>query len=100
VEELMTFEPIDWPDDDDDDAEPEPTTHPCPGCGQNAPGHLYACRACTATLPPKLRRAANRAWRQGGPDAPLQAATQHLARPTLPSLETATVSTHLDRITR
>lgn len=89
----MTFEPIDWDD------EPEPTAHPCPSCGQPAPGHLYVCRTCTAALPLKLRWRANRAWRQGGPDAPLQAATQHLARTSPPAVDTAAISAHLDRIT-
>lgn len=75
------------------------TSHPCPGCGQPAPGHLFACRTCTATLPPKLRKRANRAWRQNEA-AGLQAATAYLARFTPPAAETTTVSAYLDRITR
>ncbi|HEY0935901.1 MAG TPA: hypothetical protein VGD91_19445 [Trebonia sp.] len=87
-------ESIDWGDD------PEPTEHPCPGCGQPAPGHLFACRACTPLLPLKLRRRANRAWRQDVTDAATQAATQHLARHTPPTAESDAVTAHLDRITR
>lgn len=91
----MTFESI----DNGGDA-PEPAAHPCTGCGAMAPGHLFACRNCTATLPLRLRRAANRAHRQGGPAAPLQAATQYLARTAPAAAETPAVAAHLDRITR
>lgn len=88
----MTFEPIDYGD--------EPTAHPCPSCGALAPGHLYACRGCTARLPLTLRRRANRAHRHGGDDTALQAATQYLAHTTPPDAETPAATDHLDRITR
>ena len=90
----MTFESVEYPD------EPESTSHPCPGCGKTAPGHLFACRACSDLLPLKLRRRANRAHRQSGPQETLQAATQYLARHAPPTAESDAVTAHLDRITR
>jgi hypothetical protein len=93
----MTFEPT---NDIDGEDEPPRTSHPCPGCGQTAPGHLFACRDCSDLLPPKLRRRANRAHRQNGPQETLQAATQYLARHTPPTAENDAVTAHLDRITR